>query len=150
MADPKKVLPRFQFDVLGALEDDYINDILMKMNQNSFSQFPVYNTTGSIIELINTNTVSRWLSSNLEMEGTIMTEKTKIKNLIPFIEFKSNYKFISRNTSVYEAYSLFIDQILEKKRNLDVLFITQNGRENESLLGLVTIEDIAPEINVDK
>lgn len=146
LTNPKKVSPAFHFDVLGAREDDFINSILIKMKENSFSQFPIYNETDKVVELINTNTISRWLSANLELEGTIILEKTKVKDLKPFIEFKTNYKFISRTTSVYEAYNLFIDQILNKKRNLDVLFITHNGKENESLLGLVTIEDIAPEI----
>lgn len=146
LTNPKQVYPTFKFEVLGAKTDDFINDILVKMNENSFSQFPVYDETGKVTELINTNTIARWLSVNLELEGTLMIENTKVKDLVPFIEFKTNYKFISMKTSVFEAYSLFTDQILNKGRNLDVLFITHNGTENERLLGLVTIEDIATEI----
>lgn len=143
---PKKVIPEFQFEVFGAKEGDFINDILVKMKENSFSQFPVFNEELKVIELINTNTISRWLSLNLETNGTIIIENIKVIDLIPEIEFKNNYKFIARDSSIYEAYDLFIDQINTKKRNLDVLFITNSGKHNEKLLGLITIEDIANKI----
>ena len=143
---PKKVIPVFQFEVLGARKEDYINDILVEMRKKSFSQFPVFDESDRIVELINTNTISRWLSNNLDENGTIMIDEIKVENLIPYIEFKNNYKFISRQTSIYEAYDLFVNQIFNKKRNLDILFITETGSEREKLLGLITIEDIVPEI----
>ena len=141
--NPKKVIPEFQFEVLGAIKDDFINHILIKMKKESFSQFPVFDDKGFVCELINNNTISRWLSSQLEENGTLIIENVKVIDLIPEIEFKENYKFVSRNTSIYEAYDLFINQINKKQRNLDVIFITQNGKPTENLLGLITIEDIA-------
>jgi predicted transcriptional regulator len=146
LTTPKKIIPIFQFEVLGARKEDYINDILVKMREKSFSQFPVFDESDRIVELINTNTISRWLSNNLDENGTIIIDEIKVKNLIPYIEFINNYKFISRQTSIYEAYDLFVNQIFNKKRNLDVLFITETGSKQEKLLGLITIEDIVPEI----
>ncbi|MCC3309165.1 CBS domain-containing protein [Psychrobacter sanguinis] len=142
--NPKKVIPTFQFDVLGAQKDDYINDILKKMKQKSFSQFPVLDSNGTIIELINNNTISRWLASKIDENGTIIIDGITIEKLMPEIEFKHNYKFISRETSIYKAYDLFLNHINEKERNLDVLFITHSGRETEKLLGLITISDLSP------
>lgn len=141
--DPKKVIPTFQFDVLGANKDDYINDILKQMKQKSFSQFPVLDSNEAIIELINNNTISRWLASEIDENGTIIIDGVTVEKLIPEIEFKRNYKFISRDTSIYKAYDLFLNHINEKERNLDVLFITHNGKETEKLLGLITISDLA-------
>ena len=143
ITNPKKVIPAFQFKVLGAKKNDFVNEIFSNMRKNSFSQFPVFDENNNVCELINNNTISRWLSTQLEENGTIITENIIVEDLIPEIEFKYNYKFISRNTSIYEAYDLFINQIKNKNRNLDVLFITNSGNVNESLLGLVTIEDIA-------
>ena len=142
--NPKKVIPTFQFDVLGAQKDDYINDILKKMKQKSFSQFPVLDSNGTIIELINNNTISRWLASKIDENGTIIIDGVTVEKLMPEIEFKSNYKIISRETSIYKAYDLFLNHINDKERNLDVLFITHSGGEKEKLLGLITISDLAP------
>ena len=142
--NPKKVIPTFQFDVLGANKDDYINDILKQMKQKSFSQFPVLDSNEAIIELINNNTISRWLASEIDENGTIIIDGVTVEKLIPEIEFKRNYKFISRDTSIYKAYDLFLNHISKEERNLDVLFITHNGKETEKLLGLITISDLAP------
>ncbi|WP_299068118.1 CBS domain-containing protein [uncultured Psychrobacter sp.] len=144
VTNPKKVIPTFQFDVSGAREDEYLNDILKKMRQNSFSQFPVLDADGSVMELINNNTISRWLASEISEEGEVIIDKVTVDKLLAEIEYKNNYKFISRDTSVYEAYDLFIKHINEEQRNLDVLFITHNGKRTEKLLGLVTISDLVP------
>jgi len=143
VSDPKKVIPEFQFEVLGANEDDFINGILIEMKKKSFSQFPVFNEDGLVKELISTNTISRWLSSKMEERGTIIIDNVVVSDFLAEIEFKKNYKFISRATSIYEAYDLFLNQVNLNKRNLDVLFITHSGKINERLLGLITIEDIA-------
>lgn len=143
ITNPKKVIPKFQFKVLGAKKEDFINDILTEMRKKSFSQFPVFDENGFVCELINNNTISRWLSSQIEENGTIIIENVKVGDMIDEIELKKNYKFVSKNISIYEAYDLFIDQINNKQRNLDVIFITQNGKTTEKLLGLITIQDVA-------
>ncbi|WP_310559852.1 CBS domain-containing protein [Flavobacterium sp.] len=142
ITNPPLVFPKFKFEVLGAQNNDYLNYILNEMNEKSFSQFPVYEN-GVLIELINTNTISRWLFSKLEENGNIISVESKVSDLITHIEFKHNYKFISKKTNVFEAFNKFKNQIKNEKRNLDVLFITENGKQNEKVEGLVTIEDIA-------
>ena len=142
ITNPPLVFPKFKFEVLGAESDDYLNSILMEMNEKSFSQFPVYEN-GIVKELINTNTISRWLFSKLEEYGNILSVESKVADLINHIEFKNNYKFIPKKTNVFEAFDKFKNQIKNEKRNLDVLFITENGKQNEKVEGLITIEDIA-------
>lgn len=139
---PLKVIPKFQFLVHGINEEDKIDDILKIMRIGSFSQFPVYDKEGYVKELISTNTISRWLAKNIE-NGDIVIESPKAQNLLSSIEFKQNYKFISKDSDIYTAYQYFIDQIEKYNRNLDVLFITNSGKREEKLLGLITIEDIA-------
>jgi len=143
ITQPTKVLPEFQKEVMGALEEDFINDILKKMREHSFSQFPVFDNEGFVKEVVSTNTISRWLSSQLEREGSILVEDVRVKAFMDEIEFHDNFKFLARNASIYDAYELFIKHINICKRNLDVLFITSSGKREEKLLGLITIEDIA-------
>jgi CBS domain-containing protein len=112
------------------------------MKEKSFSQFPVFDDNGKVIEIINTNTITRWLGKNI-VNNEIITENPKICQLFDDIEFSKNYLFIKRDLDIYSAYNLFVKHIEQHSRNLDVLFITATGRENEKLLGLITIEDIA-------
>lgn len=142
ISSPLKVIPKFQFQVTGAYFNDYINEILLEMRRNSFSQFPVYSKDRKVIEIITTNTISRWLSKQLESEGTILVEGITVADLILEIEYQKNFKFISRELSVYDVYDLFMDSIKENGRNLDAVFITQSGKSEEKLLGLITVSDL--------
>ncbi|MDM1465166.1 CBS domain-containing protein [Myroides odoratimimus] len=142
ISTPIKVIPKFQFIVDGIDEDDKIDCILKTMREKSFSQFPVYDKQGYVKELISTNTISRWLAKNIE-NGDIIIESPKAQDLLSSIEFEKNYKFIPKDCDVYTAYQYFMDQIEKNNRNLDVLFITNSGKREEKLLGLITIEDIA-------
>lgn len=143
ISKPQRVYPLFKFDVIGAQEEDYINDILITMKTNSFSQFPIYNEDDTVLELISTNTISRWLSSKIEAEGSFLMENVKVKDFIPEVEYVNNYRFIAQDKTVDDAYQMFINQINNNKRNLDAVFITKNGKSSEKLVGLITIEDIA-------
>jgi CBS domain-containing protein len=136
------VIPLFQFDVIGRRSEDKLDGILKVMKEKSFSQFPVFDDNGKVIEIINTNTITRWLGKNI-VNNEIITENPKICQLFDDIEFSKNYLFIKRDLDIYSAYNLFVKHIEQHSRNLDVLFITATGRENEKLLGLITIEDIA-------
>lgn len=145
LQNPKKVIPQFQFEIIGRHSNDKLDEILKIMKEMSFSQFPVFDDNNKVIEIINTNTISRWVGRNI-VNDEIIVENPKIKELLNDIEYKKNYKFISRDANIYTAYSLFINQIEKEKRNLDVIFITNSGREEEKLLGLITIEDITAHI----
>jgi len=146
IVNPRKVLPAFQFNVLGAEKGDYINDILKQMRENSFSQFPIFNSEGAVEEIITTNTISRWLSSKIEPNGTIIIENVKVECMLNEIEYKENFKFISRDASIFDAYDVFLNHINSQGFNLDAIFITHSGKKNEKLLGLITIVDIANEM----
>lgn len=146
LINPKKVIPLFQCEVLSAKNIDFINDILLKMKEYSFSQFPVVDENGFVTELITNNTICRWLSQNIEPNGTIMVENTTVEKLLNEIEYKNNYQFVSRECSVIDVFDLFTRHVEDKEHQLDVVFITQNGKRNEKLLGIICIEDIAHEI----
>lgn len=75
-----------------------------------------------------------------------MIENVQVKDFMGEIEHPHNYRFISRNSSIYDAYSCFTDEIDKQGKNLDVLFITENGKATEAIMGLVTVEDVAGEV----
>lgn len=143
---PKGVYPLFSFEVIGAHKEDKINSMIKVMRENSFSQFPVFDDNNKVIELINTNTISRWIGKHFDKDNIVLIENATVGDILEDqdnIEFKNNYKFISKYSDIYTAYDYFLEFIKKENRNLDVLFITENGKASEKLLGLITIEDIA-------
>src|SRR5690554_1780425 len=93
---PKTVYELFSKTVQGVKTDDSLKDLLLKIDESSFSQFPVYDVNNKIIEIINTNTIARWLSTNLDDNGSLLLIETKVEDVMPSIEYKNNYKFIKR------------------------------------------------------
>lgn len=73
--------------------------------------------------------------------------ETKVEDLLSSIEYVNNFKFIKRGETIYHAYDMFMDSINKNKRNLDAIFITENGSAREKILGMITIDDFAGKIN---
>lgn len=140
--NPKRVIPAFQFDVFTVTPETPLINLLQEMKAQNFSQAPILDVDGKVIEVISTNTISRWLFAEYENQLIDLTA-AKISDLMPHIETKENYTLISRNTTVYEAAEIYLRKSKEKKSQLDCLIITQNGKFSEKLMGIVCIEDIA-------
>ncbi|SFB59769.1 CBS domain-containing protein [Algoriphagus aquimarinus] len=139
---PKLVFPQFGFEVFSVTPLTPLIDLLTEMKQKDFSQAPILDESGNVIEVISTNTISRWLFAEYENELIDLTS-ARISDLIPHIEIKENYSLISRSTTVYEAAEIYIRQSAENKSQLDCMIITHSGKAGEKIIGLVCIEEIA-------
>lgn len=146
LTDPEKVFPNFKMKVIGAHKDDFINDILIEIKKRLISQFPVFDDEHRIIEVISTNTISHWLSKQLKEKGNVSANGVRVSAFLREIEHPHNYKFISKEASIYDAYDLFVSHLKQKKVNLDAIFITETGKGNERPLGMITLKDIASKI----
>lgn len=140
--NPKKVIPAFQFKVYSVNKETPLEEMLTEMRKYDFSQAPLIDQNGKIIEIISANTISRWLFCQIK-EDIISIKDTIIGDLIPFIEKPKNFELIHRNTTICAAAEIFIKKAKEKGAHLDCLIITHKGLSTESMLGLVCIEDIA-------
>lgn len=140
--NPKRVIPDFQFKVYSVTPETPLIELLEEMKRKNFSQAPILDDSGKVIEVISTNTISRWLFAEYQNQLIDLTA-AKIGDLMPHIETKENYALISRITTVYEATEIYLRKSKEKKSKLDCLIITQNGKPTEKLMEIVCIEDIA-------
>jgi predicted transcriptional regulator len=136
------VFEKFKCPVQFVRIDDGLDECLKIIKMYSISQIPIVNQSNDILEMLSTNTISRWLSDNFQIQGGVLAESTTISNLLPFIEYKQNYKVISRDTKLHSVYDAFYEHSINKDYKLDGMIITQNGRSNESMLGIVCLEDI--------
>jgi predicted transcriptional regulator len=140
--NPKRVIPEFQFEVFSVRSETRLIDLLTEMKEKDFSQAPILDDLGNVIEVISNNTISRWLFGEYKNQLIDLTE-AKISDLIPYIETKENYSLISRNATIYEATEIYLKKSKEKKSKLDCMIITHSGKLGEKLMGIVCIEDIA-------
>ena len=120
---------------------DSMSKMLQLVHEFQYSQFPVFNSEGEFISLVTESGITNWLASNVK-DDLISFEETRVSDLLSVDELAETYRFISRRTTVYEAKDYFL-QAANEGRKLEALLITESGKSNQALLGIVTHWDLA-------
>ncbi|MCT8139955.1 CBS domain-containing protein [Anaerobacillus sp. CMMVII] len=139
LTKPELLIPRFMRDVVRFNVDDPLSLVLEEVKTKKYTNFPVYSSNGEFKGLLTDNGITNWLSYNVEDDHLLLsTIETSIGDVMSLEEEKNNFIFISRKKSIYDAKDIF-----EKYSNrIDAMLITENGEENEKLLGIITAWDI--------
>jgi len=130
------------FPVLSLKSDANLDALLSFVQDHNYSQVPLVDQNEHVIEILSTNTIARWLAAQVK-DDLISLHETKVEHILPYIEFKENYQFISKSANLYEAAHSFQNFASTNKRNLDALFVTHSGQQNQKPIGIVCIEDVA-------
>ena len=94
-------------------------------------QFKGLMTTVGITNWLATTMAGNQLPKHIPtMHDILMHEKNKV-----------NYKFVSRYITIYEAEEIF-KQGVERGRRFEALLITEHGKPQEKLIGIITPLDI--------
>ncbi len=127
----------FIHDVFTTTIDVPISDVLKVMVKDDYSQAPILDN-GKIIGLLTKEGIATWLGQLAINDDTIIcTKETTVGKLIPHINTTDNFKLISRKTNIVQARDYFIEA-LGRPIPLETLLITENGRDSEGLIGIIT------------
>ena len=111
------------------------------MQRNDYSYIPIVESH-RIVGVFSTKTLMRIVAEN---GSNMLSETLKFKDITDFIQLKdepaAHYGFIDPNTTV-EDVSLKFQRSKTRKVRLDMLFITDNGRSDGLLQGMVTPVDL--------
>ena len=117
-------------------------NVMKQMNENTFTHVPVIED-GKIIGVFSEDTIFSYITKD---QGAIIDECLLIKDFADFLPFSNHqseyYEFVPKNTLVIDIEEIFRNGIKDKKR-ISVIFVTEKGRQNEKLLGLITVWDLA-------
>ncbi|ADU29374.1 CBS domain-containing protein [Evansella cellulosilytica] len=136
--DPKKVIPEYQRNVVIFNLDNTLTDVLLAVKEYGYSQFPVYHNE-EFKGLLTENGITAFLAREVN-EELIMLPERLVEEVLSLEESNTNYKFISREASIYEAKELFKSSVDTDR--LDALLVTHSGKSTESLLGIITLWDV--------
>jgi predicted transcriptional regulator len=126
-------------NVFTAQLNDSISDAIKVMIEKEYSQVPLVDSMGRVIELLTEHSIVRWLKRKLE-EGVIDLEKTKVSEVISPQEPGKTYLFIPRNLELEKIQDIFIENY-QKQEPLFALIVTHSGNKEEKILGIVTPYD---------
>ncbi len=139
LINPPAVIPRFTKKVLSRPQSDSVGDAVTDMRTGAFSQLPIL-LDGKVIALLTAETVVRWLATQVHNK-MVNPWETAISAVIPHAEHEDHYCFVSRRTTLLEALLKFED-FAARGRSLDAILISENGRPDQKLLGILTIFDL--------
>ena len=135
---PPRVYPNFQAKVLSFEIKESIGEAVKAMSENSFSQVLIFKN-GKFEGILTANTVTRWLGANVK-EDVFSLSETTIDLVLKYAENFEKCKFIPKNQSVFDTINLFHETENEGCR-LEAAFITENGKNSEKIIGIVTLAD---------
>lgn len=136
---PELVVPTFTKKMCQINGQDKLSAVLQVIRETDFSQFPVYHNK-KFIGLLTDKGITHWLAKNVK-ENPGQLFDTAVSDIIKDDDRAHNYTFINKSMSIYQAEHFFLEQIKETKQ-LDALLITENGKQEETLLGMITTKDL--------
>lgn len=123
--------------------EDLIVNVVKEMTQKVYTHIPVLEG-GKFIGVFSESTITRWLGKSAERDGFIL-EATRIGELKEYFDRPEDifccYKFVARNTDIFSVKDDFL-VLVNKKWRLGAVFVTQNGRKDEKIIGIITSWDL--------
>jgi len=137
LISPERVFPKFGKEVTSFQGEDVLSTVLAEIHAKDFSQFPIYKQS-SFLGLLTENGITRWLANHSTQVMTLIElEEVSVFDLLGQEEKRSNYQFIPRDTTMLDAENYFVRNTL-----LEALLISQTGKPNEKLMGIITRWDM--------
>ena len=134
---PERVYPKFGKVVTSFQAENVLSEVLKGISEKEFSQFPIYRQ-GRYLGLLTENGITRWLANHSTKVMTLVElDEVMVKDLLRQEEQRLNYQFIPRETTLLDAENFFVRNTL-----LEALLITEKGKSNEKLIGIITRWDV--------
>ena len=118
---------------------DSLHKVLKTIHNRQYTQFPIYEGK-QFRGLLTTVGITNWFANRIN-HGKLSHKMPTIGDILEFEKRRVNYKFISRYMTVYEAEELF-KQGVESGKRFEALLITEHGKKEQKLIGMITPLDI--------
>ncbi len=136
---PPTVFPLFKRNVITISPDTKLRKALKIMYSSGISKLPIVKSN-KCIGVLTSSTITRWLGDCVE-NNQIDLDNTTAESVLKFGRKKDRYAVTGRKTDLFSAVALFEDHE-HKGQRLHALLITENGKDTEKIIGIMTISDL--------
>lgn len=123
------------------LQDD-VHKVLEVMIKKTYTYVPVMEN-GKFLGVFSESVLACYYA---EKKDFIMGKEAKVEDFKEFLPFEKHpneyFEFVSRDTLLSEIVEIFQSN-LKKRKRIGVVYITERGKKEEKLLGMITAWDIA-------
>ena len=126
--------------VMRATPEQKVLRVMDVMERNGYSHIPVMRD-GTFTGVFSVGSVFRYVLRN---GGRGLTPETTIRDMRGYLaveEHIENYEFVPENAT-YLAVRERFEQVRARNKRVSVIFITQDGRTDQPLLGMLTPWDV--------
>ena len=142
---PRKAFEIATYPVEIAKSNYIVSDVISNMIENNYTCMPILDENGIIQGIFSAHSLMLYFDSNKEEILAAEPQKTIISEIIDFCQIDNDqdieYKFIKKDTDEFEIKTLFEESYNNNKR-LEAIFVTEHGRQNEKIIGIITNWDI--------
>lgn len=121
--------------------DDLVFLTMQDMKQNIYTHVPILQD-GRVVGVFSDNTLFAYI---LEDGIISIDDKTKFNDIGEHLNLKNHpseiFKFAKFNSLVSEIEDIF-EESFQKNERIGMVFLTENGNENEKLRGIITAWDV--------
>ena len=118
-----------------------ILDVIKEMNRNFYTSIPVYNQD-LFVGVFSDNSLTRWLAN---VNKQIDLKEIRVSQIQDYFDKEDNkfnsYRFMDIKTDVFTVRQAFTS-FTEEKMRLGAIFLTENGRKDEKIQGIITAWDL--------
>ncbi|WP_353892479.1 DUF6548 family protein [Proteinivorax hydrogeniformans] len=144
--NPPKALEKIAVsytNIFTATLKDNALEIMEKMHKHTFTHVPVVDEDDKLLGIFSENTVFSYLVEHRILETDQDNTIEEFADFLPIEKHKSEYfEFVPKSTLVMDIEEMFKQGLKDDKR-ISVIFITENGKKEEKILGLITPWDVA-------
>lgn len=149
LENPPLVINYFQKEVECISDDEMLYTVLQVVHECAYSQFPVYDSSDTFVGLLTENGITRWLANHVHIKKIELADlEETVRDALAVQEDFTNYAFVPREMTITEALNVYA-----VNPQLEALLITEHGKAQQSLLGIMTRTDaldiIDGELNKD-
>lgn len=142
---PKKAFNIAHSPVVTANVDSIVSEVISPMLENNYTCTPVVDDKGVLLGVFSPHSLMLYFDFNKRELLAEAPQQTKISEIMQFCDIDNDqdveYKFIQKDMDEFEIKSLF-EESYSKNKRLEALFVTEHGKANEKILGIITNWDI--------
>ncbi len=128
--------------IFTATFDSNIQQIMKIMIDKSYTHIPIIEK-GVMVGVFSENSLFSYLSASKDILITSDAKMGDLKEFIPFEKHQNEYfEFINKDALLTEVEEIFKKGLKDLKR-IAVVYITEHGKKEEKLLGMITAWDLA-------
>ena len=137
---PYKVYDKATKNIYYANLNDNVRKVMKEMIEKNYTHIPIYNNN-KLVGIFSEGVLFNCLYKNKIIEIDENTLFNEIEDFINLNNSKEIIKFVDRNRLYDEVCLSFINEF-KKGSKLSCVLVTQNGKKDEKIIGILTAWDI--------